>query len=134
MKKFVFCLLILGTVGCITTPRVPSPAAGGLKLTPPVTAPNPALVASCQSTQNWHNALILLGSVLGGSSGVTAAIDTSTTNQTAKNGIDIGAAIAAGIAATSTVVAGFEANTFAQNNCENILLQNAEAAAQTSSP
>jgi hypothetical protein len=130
MTKNLFgaMVLALGLVGCIHEPT--GEHLLGAKLgdaAPP--PPSPALVASCQTTRTWHNMWVLTGSVFGGAGGLTGAAATISSNTTVQQGIAIGAIAAGLFGAISTAAAGITADSYATENCQQILQQAAAASA-----
>lgn len=121
-----FCLPLLGVllVGCIHEPLAAHPLGGPANAPPP---PDPARVASCKSTRSWHNAWVLAGTVFGGLSGAGGAADALSSDKGVQTGIGIGVISAGVLAAISSTAAGFTADSYATDNCQQILQQAADA-------
>lgn len=111
-------LLLLLTMGCL-------PASYPM-MAPKAETVSPTQVASCKNTQNWHNAWVVLGAILGATSGAGGGIVSQLSDTGQKLGVGIAAASSGALAALATAFAGVTAGTFSQDNCP-VILQQAEA-------
>ena len=107
-------LLLYGTTGCI---QLPAAKFGGVAAPPP----SPSQIAACQKTRTWHNIWTMSGVIWGALSGAGGGLESLTSDKTAQTGIAIAAAGAGVLALISTTAAGFDADSFSQNNCQDIL-------------
>jgi hypothetical protein len=123
-------VLGMSSVGCIHEPVALHLMGGPLGTAPPP-APDPARVASCKTTKNWHNAWILAGTIFGGLSGAGGAADAISSDKGVQTGVGIGVISAGVLAAISSTAAGFTSDTYATDNCQQILQQAADASAAT---
>lgn len=123
MKQFILGVFGLCLVGCIHAPT------GGMAVAPGTPAPSPTAVAACQKERTWHNIWTVSASLFGGLAGAQGTVDAVVTDKTAQTGIGIGAAATGVLAAISATAAGIEADSYATDNCQVILMQAASAAA-----
>lgn len=125
--------LALMTVGCIHEPTMDSvgaPAPG----TPPPPAPPAAAVSSCETTRTWHNIWVLSGTVFGGLGGSGATVDALSSDHNVQTGLSIGVAAAAVLGGLATAAAGITSDTYATDNCQQILQQLVAASAAAKHP
>lgn len=116
-------VLGMSSVGCIHEPMAQH-LMGGPPAPPP---PDQSRVAACEKTKNWHNAWVLMGTIFGGIAGSGGAADALSTDKNVQTGIGIGVVASGVLAAVSSTAAGFEADTYSTNNCQQILQQAADA-------
>ena len=121
-------VLSMSSMGCIQMPAAHPRLGGALGAAPP---PDPTRVASCKTTRSWHNFWVLAGSVFGGIGGAGGPITALTDDKNAQLDIGIGIGVAGVFALISTTAAGITADTFATDNCEQILQQAPDASASS---
>lgn len=122
-------VLSLSSVGCIHEPIAIHHYGGAFGAAPP--PPDATRVASCKTTRSWHNFWVLAGSVFGGAGGAGGTADALTDNKDVQLGIGIAVAVAGVFGAIATAAAGITSETYATDNCEQILQQAADASASS---
>jgi hypothetical protein len=116
MRRFLPLLLL---TGCLSYP-------GAITFQAP-RAPSPTEIQSCQKTRNWHNAWVILGAVFGALSGLGGLSSGLLTDSGQKLAVGIAAGSAGAFGTISSALAGLEASTYADNNCQVVLQQSDEA-------
>jgi hypothetical protein len=106
----VLLALASGLCGCISSAPIV-----------PVTPENSAQVASCQSSAQVHNDVVIGGFVLGGISAGLGTAGATVTDTSAKNDLAISAAVVGGLALVDTAITGFSAQDFANGNCSSVV-------------
>ena len=130
MKALSCLALSVLLVGCIHAPQGHARTLGATAMTPP----NPAQVAACEKTRNWHNAWVLSGTILAGLAGAGGGVSGFDSDKTVQTGVGISAIAAGVLAAISTGAAGIESDTYATNGCPAVLLAQANATFEAMNP
>lgn len=87
----------------------------------PVTPANQPQVSSCQNTAGWHNGAVVGDFVFGGAGAILGGAGALVTDQGQKTGLAVGAAVAGGLTAIGTAIAGFTAKNFANSHCTEVV-------------
>jgi hypothetical protein len=115
-------VLCLALVGCIHEP------SGSVAVVPGTPGPTPQQVSSCQTTRTWHNIWTITATLFGGAAGAQATVDAAVSDKTVQTATAIGGAASGVLAAVSAAAGGIEAETYATDNCQVVLVQAAAGA------